>query len=242
MVGYLYPPDRNPERIIKADKDFAKKLDFKNRKFPVKTRNIHKIEKRTLLALGFLVMNKVKYPIYVSKKCCEDKHVDLLLTGEGETKHHVLIKDFNTSMYDHTLHRERRHFCDYCFQAFRAVEKLKCHIKDCFQIYGKQSIKIPKKGDYIKFKIFGRTIKSLFMIYADFESILVPENNGKQNPNESCTSKYQKHVPCSYGYKLVCADDKFSNSFKSYLGEDAVYNFISSVIEEKKYCSDVMEK
>ena len=36
------------------------------------------------------------------------------------------------------------------------------------------------------------------MIYADFESILVPEDNGKQNPNESYTNKYQ-HVDCSYG-------------------------------------------
>ena len=50
----------------------------------------------------------------------------------------------------------------------------------------------------IKFKDFGRKIKSLFMIYADFESILVPEDNEKQNPNESYTKKYQKHVACTY--------------------------------------------
>ena len=37
-------------------------------------------------------------------------------------------------------------------------------------------------------------MKSSFIIYADFESILVPQNNGKQNPNESFTNKYQKHV------------------------------------------------
>ena len=42
------------------------------------------------------------------------------------------------------------------------------------------------------------------MIYADFESVLVPGNNVKQNPNESYTNKYRKHVPCIYGYKLVC--------------------------------------
>ena len=42
------------------------------------------------------------------------------------------------------------------------------------------------------------------MIYADFESILVPEDKGKQNPDESYTNKYQKHVACGYGYKLVC--------------------------------------
>ena len=38
------------------------------------------------------------------------------------------------------------------------------------------------------------------MTYADFECILVLEDNGKQNPNKSYTNKYQKHVACSYGY------------------------------------------
>ena len=76
----------------------------------------------------------------------------------------------------------------------------------------------------------------------DLCSILLPEDNGKQNPNESYTNKYQKHINCSYGYKLVCVDDKFSQPFKSYLGEDAVSNFVSTMIEESKYCSDVMKK
>ena len=37
-------------------------------------------------------------------------------------------------------------------------------------------------------KILERKVKSPFMIYADFESILVPEDNGKQNPEESYTN------------------------------------------------------
>ena len=32
------------------------------------------------------------------------------------------------------------------------------------------------------------------MIYADFESILVPQDIGKQNPNDYFTNKCQKHV------------------------------------------------
>ena len=119
---------------------------------------------------------------------------------------------------------------------------LKLHIKDCFKSNSKQTIKVTKRGEYVKFKDFERKIKSLFLSYADFESILVPEDNRKQNPNESYTNKYQKHVACSYGYKLVCVDDKFSKPFKSYLGEDAVYNFINSLIKESKYCSDMMKK
>ena len=66
--------------------------------------------------------------------------------------------------------------------------------------------------------------KILKVCFADFESILIPEDNGKQNLEESYTNKYQKHVAWMYGYISACVDDKFSKPFKSYLGEDAVYN------------------
>ena len=61
----------------------------------------------------------------------------------------------------------------------------------------------------------------------DFESILVPADNGKQNSEESYTNKYHKCIACSYGYKLVCADDKFSKPFKLHLREDAVFKFLA---------------
>ena len=100
---------------------------------------------------------------------------------------------------------------------------------------------MPKKGEYVKFKNYERKIKSPFIIYVDFERILVPENNGKQNPEESYTNKYKKDFASSYGYKLVGIDDKFSKPFKTYLGKDAVYNFINNLIKKSKYCSDVMK-
>ena len=74
-----------------------------------------------------------------------------------------------------------------------------------------------KKGVRVKFNNYERKIKSWFKIYTDYESILVPENNRKQKPEESSISKYQKHIACSYGYKLVCVDGKFSKPFKTYL-------------------------
>ena len=70
-------------QIIKSCKS-SKKLDFKDIKFPVKTRDIHRIEKKIISISVFGYENKEKYPIYVSKKCCEEKHIDLLLIGEGE--------------------------------------------------------------------------------------------------------------------------------------------------------------
>ena len=71
---------------------------------------------------------------------------------------------------------------------------------------------MPKKGEYIKFKNYERKIKQPFIIYAYFEEILVPE---------SYRNKYQKHIACSYEYKLVCIDGKSSKPFKTYLRKDS---------------------
>ena len=44
------------------------------------------------------------------------------------------------------------------------------------------------------------------MIYADFESISIPENNEKQNSEEADINKYQKHI--------VGVGDKFSKPLR----------------------------
>ena len=93
--------------------------------------------------------------------------------GEEQKRHYVLIKDFN----DHTWHHRRKNFCRYCLQAFSAEEILKSHIKDCFKINGKQRIIKPKKDKFVKLSNYEGKIKSLFIICADFENILVPEKN-----------------------------------------------------------------
>ena len=116
-------------RTTKSDKKFAKKPDFKDTKFPVKIRDIHKIEKNNSIGISvFDYKNKEEHPVYVPKICCEEKHVDLLLIGEKRKRHYVLIKDYNTFMHDHTLSNGKKYFCRYCLQAFSTEEILKRHI------------------------------------------------------------------------------------------------------------------
>ena len=139
-------------------------------KFPVKVKDIHKIEKKNSNAISvFGYENKEKYPFYVSKKCCEGKHVDSLLIRKEDKRHYVFMKDFNTFIYDQTLHRGRKPFCCYCLQPFTTEEKLKRHIKDCFKINDKQRTKTPKKVNVLNLKI---TIHDLCRFWKD---------NGKQN-------------------------------------------------------------
>ena len=51
MVRYLHPADHHPERIRKVNILYGDKLDFKDIKFSVKVRDIHKIEGKIPLAL-----------------------------------------------------------------------------------------------------------------------------------------------------------------------------------------------
>ena len=77
-------------------------------------------------------------------------------------------------MYIHTL------YCGKNIKVFISEEILKLNIEDCFKIIGKQTIIMLEKGEYVKFENYERKIKSPFMIHADFERMLVPEDNGKQ--------------------------------------------------------------
>ena len=50
MVSYLHPEDH------KADKDFTRKLDFRDIGLPIKVRDINKIEKMNCISIAVLVM------------------------------------------------------------------------------------------------------------------------------------------------------------------------------------------
>ena len=141
-------------------------------------------------------------------------------------------------MYDYTLHRERKHFCGYCLLALKTADVLKCYIEDCFKTNGKQLTKMTAKGEYVNFKNHGQKIQSPFMTYANFESILMPENNEKQYPNNSYTKNIKNMLlavmAINYYVSMI--------SFNSYLGEDAVYKFVNSIVEGSKYCEDLMKQ
>ena len=52
LIRYLNPVDHNPRRFTKADKDFAKRLDFKDIKFPVKIIDIHRMKRKNSINIS----------------------------------------------------------------------------------------------------------------------------------------------------------------------------------------------
>lgn len=107
------------------------------------------------------------------KQCCCKKHVIFLLTGKERKKRFDLIKGFNTFIYDHTLHREIKHFFRYCLQTLRTEgETLNCNIKDCVKVNDKKMIKmLTKVESKRKFRNNERKVIAPCMIYAYFDII-----------------------------------------------------------------------
>ena len=69
IVRYLHPADHHPAKNRLIDKIVADALYFEDIKFLVKIEDTHKIEKRILLALLFLVMKirKKTSNLYIEK-------------------------------------------------------------------------------------------------------------------------------------------------------------------------------
>ena len=55
LVSYLHPADHNL-KITKADTDFAERRDFKDIRFPVKTRDIYKTQKKEKIASALVLL------------------------------------------------------------------------------------------------------------------------------------------------------------------------------------------
>ena len=56
------------------------------------------------------------------------------------------------------------------------------------------------------------------------------------------TAKNQDHIPCSFAYKVVCIDDKFSKKIVLYKGKNAVNKFMEAILKECDYCKKVIKK
>ena len=61
------------------------------------------------------------------------------------------------------------------------------------------------QGAYIYFRILKKLSEAPFIIYGDFECVLMPStDNIDFGPN---TKNYRDYIVYNYGYKLVCADE-----------------------------------
>ena len=132
--------------------------------------------------------------------------------------------------------KNKKYFCKSFLQCFGSKNVLKQHEEVYLSINGAQSARLEKRTS--DFKNYFKQIPVPFKIYADFECNL----RDVEIYEGSYTKKYHEHVPCSYAYKVVCIDDRFSKSIVVFRGKNAAYEFIKAILKEYQYCKKVMKK
>ena len=123
-IRHINPQIKYSERIKKEDKKMINELNYDGIDFPLSQKHYDKVEKQNSIRINvFGYEDEQPFPIHISKETFEDQ-MNLLLITKDEKKHYVLIKDFDTFMYNQSKHKERKHFCMYCLQCFSSERVL----------------------------------------------------------------------------------------------------------------------
>ena len=235
-VRHINPVKIHPERIKQKDKEFVNDINYDGIEFPVSKIFFSKIEtKNNICNNVFCYEKKMTFSIYISDQQFENS-MDLLLISDKDKSHYVYIKDFDRYIFHKTKSKSKKYFCKSCLQCFSSKNILNNHKKVCLKINGEQAVKL-EKGT-IEFENYFKQIPVSFKVYADFECIL----GRVESYESSCIKKYQDHIRCSFAYKLVCVDDRFSKPIVVYRGKNTAYKLIEAILEEYEYYRKVMKK
>lgn len=110
-------------------------------------------------------------------------------------------------MHNQTKSHHTKHFCMHYLQCFTAEAILNRHKENCFNMNGKQAIKMNEKGETVKFQNYHKQLQAPFVKYADFEAITEKVSGYTPNNNDSYAEVYLKHNDCSCACKVVCCYD-----------------------------------
>ena len=222
----------HPERISKI-KPFIEEYNWKDIDFPSTSKDWKKFELYNEIALNILYVahNTKKIEIaYKSKlNLTREKQVILLMISNGENC--LTVKILSRLLRGITSNHDGDFYCLNCFQSYRTKNKLEARQKIC-ENPDYCHVEMPTKdNNTIKYNQGEISIKLPFVVYADLECLLEKMSTCYNNPEESSTTKINKHTPSGYSIFTHCSFDKSKTKLNYYRGEDCM----------TKSCKDLRE-
>nr|CAH7715697.1 unnamed protein product [Callosobruchus chinensis] len=246
IVAALNPCVRNSNKTSYYP-HFSRILKYDGIPFPISLKDIPKLEKMNNLSINVFTLEKKEVvPVFLSQSeflttvnllmlpvssfyypndNSDDDDGDIQMELSKNIQnfkafyHFALIKDLSRLLRRQTTDlNHKRFYCDRCLNRFYSQESLNKHIFTCRKM-NKTKI-TPPSGDekYISFSDFKNKQKVPFVIYADLETIL----KDYKDSNTGSIKKYQKHIPCSIAYYLLCTYDNSRSKFNLYTGKDCI--------------------
>ena len=99
-----------------------------------------------------------------------------------------------------------------------------------------------KNNNIIKYNHGEKSMKLPFVIYADLECLLERMSTCINNPNETSTTKINKHTPSGYSIFTHCSFDKSKNKLNYYRGKDCMKKFFKDLREHASKIVDYEKK
>ena len=226
--------NKNSQRISKI-KPFIEEYNWKDIDFPSTSKDWKKFELNNEVALNILYVphNTKKIEIaYKSKhNLTREKQKILLMISNGENWHYLVVKRLSGLLTGITSNHKEEFYCLNCFHSYRTKNKLEAHKKIC-ENCDYCRVEMPtKNNNTIKYNHGEKSIKLPFVVYADLECLLEKMSTCYNNPEESSTTKINKHTPSSYSIFTHCSFDKSKSKLNYYRGEDCM----------TKFCEDLRE-
>ena len=120
-------------------------------------------------------------------------------------------------------------YCLGCLHSFRTDNKLKKHKRLCNNHDYCHVEMSTRDNNTLKYNHGEKLLKVPWVIYADFECLLIKQQLCQNNPEESYTEKKSIHESCGYSIDLVSSFDSKQDKHSFYRGRDC----------SKKFCEDL---
>ena len=147
----------------------------------------------------------------------------------GEKWHYPTVNNLPGLLRGITSNHCGDFHCLNCFRSYKTKSKLELHKKRC-ENHDYCKVEMPTKGNnIIKYNHGEKSMKVPFVMYADLECILEKISTFINNPNESYTTKINKHIPSGYSIFTSCSLDESKNKLNYYRGNHCM----------KKFCKDL---
>lgn len=237
VVAALYPTTQHPCRVTSYP-HFQDVLNICGLSFPIKFSDIAVFEKNNpfvnIFVYGLKNNKTIIGPLYKSSnnKC---NSIHLLLLENSTNSHYCLIKNLSRLVKNQiTKHHSKLHLCETCLLFFSTRNQIETHL--C----GGAVTVLPEEGSIIKFNNFNRKQDIPFVIYADFETLLIPISGGEYDTVN--TSYTRQHIPAAFGYNVVSSICNALTGYRSYRGIDCVSKFVNFLINDVKAIFRVLSK
>ena len=160
----------HPQRIPKI-KPFIEQYNWKDIDFPSTSKDWKKFELNNEIALNILYVphntKKIETAHQSKYNLTREKQVILLMICNGENWHYLVVKSLSGLLTGITSNHKEDFYCLNCFHSYITKNKLELNKKIC-ENHDYCNVEMPNEANkIIKYNQGEKSIKSLFIIYAD---------------------------------------------------------------------------